>query len=290
MSFSKRIVEGFDQFYSDIKSKLDLIFSKIGHNHSDLYLTREQVLELVRDNAKFTVPDMTRSVRVGVNEFRQGEHSIVYSDYNNSSTQPLFSNPPNGVPYVLEILRPCFVRIGITSPASRNADGDWGVIIADTKERACYYRHTNHNWPYDLMQLNTALDGLGKPAMINDKNISLINVAIDGGYLDNSGNMWVPLTPGTWVRPGVFGFSSTGDEYWEYWTASIAPFYGEEPNTVVAKRHLFAVKSRYNGFINSGLDFGTVSGTNSEIRIYKKDAYDSTTPYVDISQPLDVIC
>lgn len=291
MSFSKRIMKGFDQLYSDIKSRLDPIFSKEGHAHSDLYLTREQVLELVRANAKFTVPDMTRSVRIGVNEFNQGLHSDTYDDYNNADKQPLFSNPPNGVPYVLEILRPCFVRVGITSPSSRDDDEDWGVVIADTKEHACYWKYVyNKRESYCLLQINTALDALNKPQLINNKNIAIINRWSYAGkdIQLSTGDSWVLLTPGTWVRPGVYGSSSS--ENWEYWTASIAPFYGEEPNTIVAKRHLFAVKSRYNSYINSGLDFGTVSGTNSKIRIYKKDVYDSTTPYVDISQPLNVIC
>ena len=197
--------------------------------------------------------------------------------------------PPNGVPYVLEILRPCFVRVGITSPASRDDDGDFGVVIADTKEHACYYRYIyNKTDTYCLRQMNTALVALNKSEMLNDKHISVINLWNDHDSSQTSGDLWVPLTPGTWVRPGVYG--SDSGENWEYWTASIAPFYGEEPDTIVAKRHLFAVKSRQNSYINSGLDFGAVSGDNSRIRIYKKDAYDSTTKYVDISQPLNVIC
>lgn len=290
MSFSKRIIEGFDQLYTDIKAKLDPIFSKEGHDHSDLYLTREQVLELVRANAKFTVPDMTRSVRIGVNEFNQGLHSNIYSDYNNANKQPLFSDPPNGVPYVLEILRPCFVRVGITSPASRDDDEDWGIVIADTKEHACYWRYVyKKRESYCLLQINTALSELNKPQLIDNKNIAIINRwSASSDPNQSTGDSWVLLTPGTWVRPGVYGGDSS--ENWEYWTASIAPCYGEVENTIVAKRHLFAVKSRQNSYINSGLDFGTVSGTNSKIRIYKKDAYDSTTEYVDISQPLNVIC
>lgn len=289
MSFGNRVLHGFDQIYTDIKNKLTPLFAKADHNHNDIYLNESDIVDLIKQHALWTVPDMTRSVRIGVNQLNEGLHSDTYADY--IDDPDMFSDPPNGCPYVLEIVRPCFVRVGITTPAKRDNDGDWGVVIADTKERACYYRYIyQSNDAYMLHQMNTALVELNKSEMIDNKNYTIINMWNDDTDTSQTGggDVWVPLTPGTWVRPGVYGSDSA--ENWEYWTASIAPCYGEVANTIVAKRHLFAVKSRHNKYINSGLDFGTVSGTNSKIRIYKKDAYDSTTQYVDISQPLNVTC
>ena len=288
MSFSKRIIEGFDTLYSTIKTKFDDLYSPKSHNHNDIYLNQQQIIDLIKSNALVTMPDMTRSVRIGVNQFNEGTHKGIYDDYKSTSANPHFTNPPNGVPYVLEILKPCFVRIGITRPANRDDDGDTGIVIADTKEKACYYRYVyDKNDAYQLHQVNTALVALGKDELVWDKDYTVINFWNDKDNSQTSGDAWVPLTPGTWVRPGVFG--SDSGESWEYWTASICPMYNETPNALVARRHLFVVNSRHNSYINSDVTFGTVSGSDHKIRVYNKDNVASATAYYDISQPFNVI-
>lgn len=228
----------------------------------------------------YAIPDITRSVRIGVNEFTHATGNWFITNMDTILSGILsFHNPKigysiedihdsnekldgvvlqsftgdafktdlrNGVPFVLEILQPCFVTICMIDPATRDNDIDFGVVIGNSRENVCAYRYAHvssgtNSFAYQLNKLNTGLTGDGYEPLEECKDIYL-----ECQFSPQMGVKWIPLMPGTWVRPGVFGGDS--GENIQYWTAVICPFYGYDGDPVVAKRHLFCARYESTGY------------------------------------------
>lgn len=246
-------------------------------NDASVHVTSAEK-SLWNSRSVYAIPDTTRSVRIGVNDF---SHSTGNWIYDNRETivsgaigfaepevskvpQPIYEGNteldgvvlqaykdttfteelPNGVPFVLEILQPCFIAMCQIDTANRDDDTDYGVVVGTSREGVCAYRYlysSTYSFTKNLASMNTGLTAAGYEPLEECKDIYL-----NCQFSPQAGVRWIPLMPGTWVRPGVFGGNSS--ENIQYWTAVICPFYGYDGDPVVAKRHLFVTRYEESGY------------------------------------------